>query len=168
MTSIEASFRFDAVMTTSMPIKELPTTTSFFPSLAAGESVSVGGKTREDAWDITCINLSGIVKTSESENVLEVGPRDQEFPGVTSRSKDEFVVVDKLFAAFQHDLLSRNIDGSDGLTNYVFRLDAMRGVRDPRTVEVRKVAPNLILRSAAVLHSTLETSATNDLLSFGL
>lgn len=44
----------------------------------------------------------------------------------------------------------------------------MRGVGDPRTVEVRKVTPNLILKSAAVFHSTLEVSVMSDLLSFGL
>lgn len=36
------------------------------------------------------------------------------------------------------------------------------------TVEVRKVTPNFILRSAAVLHSSFETSVMRDLLSFVL
>ena len=37
-----------------------------------------------------------------------------------------------------------------------------------RTVDVRKVTPNLILKSAAVLHSSLEASVASDLLSFVL
>lgn len=69
--------------------------------------------------DITCVNLGGIVKASESKNILEVDTGDREFPGVASGSKDELVVVDKLFASFQHDLFSRNVDGSNGLTIYV-------------------------------------------------
>lgn len=44
----------------------------------------------------------------------------------------------------------------------------MATVEALRTVEVRKVAPNLILRSAAVLHSSWEGSLTSDLLSFVL
>ena len=43
-----------------------------------------------------------------------------------------------------------------------------RDLESSLTVEVRKVTPNLILRSAAVLHSILEASVVSDLLSFVL
>ena len=116
-TSIDASFRFNTVMTISMPMKELPTTTSFFPSLAAAEMVNTQRKTNGPSGrNVTCINLARIVNTSECENILEVNTRDWELPGVTSGSEDELVVVNKFFASFQHDPLSRNVDGSDGLT----------------------------------------------------
>ena len=64
----------------------------------------------------TCVNLVGIVNTSKSENILEVGTRDRELLGVASRREDELIVVNELLPSFQHDLFSRDVDGSDGLS----------------------------------------------------
>ena len=69
--------------------------------------------------NVTCVNLDRIVDASESENVLEVGTRDREFLGLASRSKDQLIIMNKLFASFQHNPLSRNVDGSDSLEIYV-------------------------------------------------
>jgi len=63
----------------------------------------------------TCVNLGRVINASESENILKVCTRDGELLGLASRRKDEFVIVDELFASFQHDLLSRNVDGCYGL-----------------------------------------------------
>ena len=105
-------------------MKELPITTSFLPSLAAGETVSAHRKTESDHRNFTCVDLDRIVNPSESENVLEVSTRDREFLGLASRSKDELIIVNELFASFQHDLLSRNVEGGDSLGIYAsFRHD---------------------------------------------
>jgi len=105
-------------------MKELPITTSFLPSLAAGETVSIYLKTGPDRRNVTCVNLDGIVNASEGGNVLEIGARDREFLGYPSRSKDELIIVNELFSSFQHDLFSRNVDGGDGLGIYAsFRQD---------------------------------------------
>ena len=118
-TSIDASFLFDTAMAISMPIKELPTTTSFFPSLAAGETVSthctIRGCSRKN---VTCVNLGRIIDASESGNVFEVNPGDGELLGLASRSKDELVIANEFFASFQNDLLSGDVDRGDGLSIY--------------------------------------------------
>ena len=109
-------------------MKELPITTSFLPSLAAGETVSVHRKIGSNRRNVTCVNLDGILDASESENVLEVGTRNREFPGLASRSKDELIIVNELFASFQHDLFSRNVDGGDRLgIHALFRHDVAGG-----------------------------------------
>lgn len=77
--------------------------------------------------------------------------------------------MDEFFSSFQHDLFSRNVDGGDRLEIYTLFRQTPRGDSQiSRTVEVRNVTPNLILRSAAVLHSILEASVINALLSFVL
>lgn len=102
-------------MTISMPMKELPITTSFFPSFAAAEAVRDHPRRKWSRVDITCINLYGIIDGSEGENVLEVDTRNGQLLWLPSGRKDELIVVDKLFPSFQHDLLSGNVDRGDGL-----------------------------------------------------
>jgi len=130
-TSIDASFFFDTVTAISMPIKEQPTTTSFFPSLAAGETVSTCCMTRGcNQRNLTCVNLGRIIDASESGNVFEVDAGDGELLGLTSRGKDEFVIANEFFASFQNDLLSGNVDRGDGLTICAsFRHGVMRELR---------------------------------------
>ena len=96
-----------------MPMKELPITTSFFPSFAATEAVS--RRTGHSSVDTTCVNLDGIVNAPESEHVLEVDAWDGKPLRLPSWRKDELVVVDKLFPSLQHDLLSNDVDGCHGL-----------------------------------------------------
>ena len=151
-----------------MPMKELPITTSFFPSLAAGETVSVHHKTESSLRNITCINLGRIIDAPESKNILKVDTGDGELLGLASGSKDELVIVNELFASFQHDLLSENVDGGDSLVTHRLSMTSRGDLEISHTVEVRKVTPSLILRSAAVLHSIFEASVMSALLSFVL
>jgi len=78
----------------------------------------------------TCVNPDRITDASESENVLKVGTRDGELLGLASRRKDEFIIVNELFASFQHDLFSRNVDGGDGLIICALFRHAVMGFRN--------------------------------------
>ena len=91
----------------------------FFPFLGGwGDGQESAQKHGCGQGNITCINPTRVIDTSESENVLEVGTRYRELLGVASRGKDELIVVDKLFASLQYNLLSWNINGGDGLMGF--------------------------------------------------
>jgi hypothetical protein len=118
MMSIDASFRGSTVTAISRPMKELPITMSFFPSFAAINTVGNHRKAECGRGEVTCIDLYGVTNAAESENVLEVSTGNGKPLGLASRSKDELVVVNKLFTSFQNYLLSDDVDGGDGLIIY--------------------------------------------------
>ena len=114
-TSIDASFRGNTVTTISKPMKELPITTTFFPSLATSDTVSNHQRTACGLESVTCVNFYRVIDAAESEHIFKVGTGNGKPLRLASRSEDELVVVNELFTSFQNYLLSDNVDGGDGL-----------------------------------------------------
>ena len=79
---------------------------------------------------MTCVDFDRIINASESEDVLKVGTRDGKLPGLATRRKDELFIVNELLASFQHDLFSRDVNGSDSLRMYApFRHEGHTEIR---------------------------------------